>query len=112
MHAAESGAPVLVTENGFADRADAFRPRALVEYLLAMGRAMDRGARVIGYLHWSLMDNFEWAEGFRPRFGLYGVEHDHPGGPRVRRRSADHFARHARAHAIGADVVAEVGLDR
>jgi hypothetical protein len=39
VHAAESDVPVLVTENGFADHADAFRPRALVEYLLAMGAA-------------------------------------------------------------------------
>jgi beta-glucosidase len=112
MHAAESEVPVLVTENGFADHTDAFRPRALVEYLLAMGVAMDRGARVIGYLHWSLMDNFEWAEGFRPRFGLYGVDHDRPDAPRVRRRSADLFARIARANAISAEMLTEVGLDR
>ena len=74
MHAAARDLPVLVTENGFADHADAFRPRALVEYLLRMGRAIDRGARVIGYLHWSLMDNFEWAEGYDMKFGLYEVD--------------------------------------
>jgi len=110
MHAAAQGVPVLVTENGFADQADAFRPRALIEYLLHLGRAIDRGARVIGYLHWSLMDNFEWADGFRPRFGLYGVDHDHPERPRARRRSADLYARIIRANAITPEMAAEVGL--
>ncbi len=103
------GRPVLVTENGFADRADAVRPRALVEYLLAMGRAMDRGVRVLGYLHWSLLDNFEWAEGRSPRFGLYGVDYDRPDAPRERRRSADLFARIARANAVTPAMAAEVG---
>jgi beta-glucosidase len=112
MGAALQGVPVLVTENGFADRADAFRPRALVQYLLAMGRAIDHGARVIGYLHWSLMDNFEWAEGFRPRFGLYGVDHEHPERPRERRRSADLYGRIVRANAITPAMLAEVGLAR
>ena len=110
MGAAAHGVPVLVTENGFADHADAFRPRALVEYLLHMGRAIDEGARVIGYLHWSLIDNFEWAEGFRPRFGLYGVDFAHPDRPRERRRSADLYARIARANAITPGMLAEVGL--
>jgi beta-glucosidase len=110
LHLAAQGAPVLVTENGFADHADAFRPRALVEYLLHMGRAMDRGARVIGYLHWSLMDNFEWAEGFRARFGLYGVDFDHLERPRTRRPSADLYARVVRANAITPAMAAEVGL--
>ena len=110
MHAAAQGASVLVTENGFADHADAFRPRALVEYLLHMGRAIDRGARVIGYLHWSLMDNFEWADGFRPRFGLYGVDFADPERPRARRPSAELYARIIRANAITPEMAAGVGL--
>ena len=110
VRAGEQGAPVLVTENGFADRADAFRPRALVEYLLHMGRAIDRGVRVIGYLHWSLLDNFEWADGRCPRFGLYGIDYERPELPRRRRRSADLFARIARANAITPEMAAEVGL--
>jgi beta-glucosidase len=110
VHAAEQGAPVLVTENGFADHADAVRPRALVEYLLHMGRAMDRGARVIGYLHWSLLDNFEWAEGFRARFGLYAVDFDRPDRPRAGRRSAGLYARIAATNGITPEMAAEVGL--
>ena len=104
------GLPVLVTENGFADATDRLRPRALVEYLLHMGRAIERGAKVIGYLHWSLMDNFEWAEGYRPRFGLYRVDFDHADRPRTQRRSAALFARIARANGIEPEVAAEVGL--
>ena len=110
IRVAGTGAPVIVTEHGFADAADALRPRALVESLLHLERAIERGARVIGYLHWSLIDNFEWADGFGPRFGLYGVDFSRPERPRERRRSAEIFSRIARAGAIGQDVTAEVGL--
>jgi len=110
IRVASTGAPVIVTEHGFADAADALRPRALVESLLHLERAIERGARVIGYLHWSLIDNFEWADGFGPRFGLYGVDFSRPERPRERRRSAEIFSRIARAGAIGQDVTAEVGL--
>jgi len=108
--AAAQGAPVLVTENGFADATDAFRPRALVEYLVHMGRAIARGARVVGYLHWSLLDNFEWADGFRPRFGLYHVDFDHPDRPRTARRSAGIYRRILADNAVPSEVAAEVGL--
>jgi beta-glucosidase len=111
MLAGAAGVPVLVTENGFADATDAFRPRALVEYLIHMARAIERGVNVIGYLHWSLLDNFEWAEGFRPRFGLYGVDFDQPDRPRRPRRSAELYSRIVRANAIAPELAAEVGLD-
>jgi beta-glucosidase len=105
-----AGVPVLVTENGFADAADAFRPRALVEHVLAMGRAIVRGAAVLGYLHWSLLDNFEWADGFSGRFGLYRVDFASPDRPRTRTRSADLFARIARANAVTDEVVTAAGV--
>jgi beta-glucosidase len=104
--AALTGAPVLVTENGFADEHDAIRPRAIVEFIEAMHAAMAGGAHVLGYLHWSLLDNFEWAEGFHGRFGLYSVdfgEKGDPALPRRRTRSAEVFARIARANALGDD---------
>ena len=107
---ARAGLPVLVTEHGFADATDAFRPRALVESLIHMGSAIEGGATVLGYLHWSLMDNFEWAEGYRGRFGLYRVDFSDPARPRSRTRAADLFARIARANSITSDVVAEAGL--
>ncbi len=106
---AAAGAPVLVTEHGFADAADRFRPQALVESLAGLGRAIERGVPVLGYLHWSLMDNFEWAEGWRAHFGLYRVDALADPTGRVRTRSADLFARIARANAITEEIAAEAG---
>ena len=103
VHAGSLGLPVLVTENGFADERDAFRPRAIVAYVEAMHRAIASGVRVLGYLHWSLLDNFEWTDGFNGRFGLYAVDFTHPERPRTRRASAEVFARIARANALTAD---------
>jgi beta-glucosidase/6-phospho-beta-glucosidase/beta-galactosidase len=70
-------------------------------FVEAMHRAIARGVPVLGYLHWSLLDNFEWSEGFHGRFGLYGVDFDDPERPRTRRRSAEVLARIARANALG-----------
>jgi beta-glucosidase len=109
LRVATYGKPIVVTENGVADATDHVRPRVLVESLLHMGNAIEKGANVIGYCHWSLMDNFEWSDGYRGRFGLYRVDFADPERPRMRTKSADLFARIARANAIGGDVVAEVG---
>lgn len=105
IHAAArfAEAPVLVTENGFADERDAFRPRAIVEFVEAMHRAIAGGTRVLGYLHWSLLDNFEWADGFHGRFGLHGVDFADPARPRRRTCSAGVLARIALANALGDD---------
>jgi beta-glucosidase len=104
------GVPVVVTENGVADASDRIRPRMLVETLIHLGRAIERGARVLGYFHWSLLDNFEWAEGYRGRFGLYHVDFDDPERPRTRTRSAEIYGRIARANAITDADVAEAGV--
>ncbi len=106
---ARAGAPVLVTEHGFADAADSFRPRALVESLAALGRAIERGAPVLGYLHWTLMDNFEWAEGWRAHFGLYRVDALADPAGRARTRSAEVLARIARSNEITAETAAQAG---
>ncbi|WP_299596602.1 GH1 family beta-glucosidase [uncultured Microbulbifer sp.] len=82
------GLPVMITENGCAmddtlvdvdgvkSVADDSRIEFLSLYLGAVHRAIDDGVDVLGFLQWSLMDNFEWAEGLEPRFGLVWVDYD------------------------------------
>lgn len=65
--------PVYITENGLADAQDAHRSQFLLEHLAVLWQAIQEGIPVKGYFHWSLMDNFEWAEGFTPRFGLMDI---------------------------------------
>ena len=66
--------PILITENGVCADDDSLRWQFIEQHLAAMGQAMREGTDVRGYLYWSLLDNFEWAEGFTPRFGLIEVE--------------------------------------
>jgi beta-glucosidase len=106
--AARAGKPVLILENGVADAHDRLRPRALVETLTHLSRAIASGVNVIGYLHWSLLDNFEWAEGYRGRFGLYQVDFADPALPRTRTRSADLYSRIVQANAVAPAVLDEV----
>ena len=76
--------PLMVTENGMAwndglsaDGAvhDPLRVRFLKGFLIELGHALGENIPVLGYLHWSIMDNFEWCEGYRPRFGLIHVDY-------------------------------------
>jgi beta-glucosidase len=68
------GKPIYITENGLPDEDDDQRPRFLLTHLAAMHRAMEEGVPVKGYFHWSLVDNFEWAEGWTLRFGLIALD--------------------------------------
>ncbi|MBI1974762.1 MAG: glycoside hydrolase family 1 protein [Parcubacteria group bacterium] len=67
--------PIFVTENGVADTRDSMRPKEIHDTLTSLGETIIEGASVIGYLHWSLMDNFEWACGFDAHFGLYAMDY-------------------------------------
>ncbi|MBK8013434.1 MAG: glycoside hydrolase family 1 protein [Deltaproteobacteria bacterium] len=69
------GRPLIVTENGLDDRDDSRRCAFLYDHLGAVLDAIAAGVDVRGYLHWSLLDNFEWLEAFEPRFGLYRVDY-------------------------------------
>ena len=76
---AEAGAlglPVLVTENGLADGDDARRSAFLRDHVAALLEAERAGVRIAGYLHWSLVDNFEWLDGYGPKFGLYALDRE------------------------------------
>lgn len=68
--------PVIITENGLADAADEHRQWWLTQTLIGMQKAMDNGVQLDGYLHWSLLDNFEWDKGIWPRFGLAEVNYE------------------------------------
>lgn len=72
-----SGIRVIVTENGVpeAGESDEVRPSYLVQHLAQAHRALNEGVELGGYCYWSSIDNFEWAEGFAPRFGLVHVDY-------------------------------------
>jgi len=72
--AAATGVPIIVTENGVASEDDAERIEYYSRSLAALRAAMDDGVDVRGFFAWSLLDNFEWAEGYRPKFGLVAVD--------------------------------------
>ncbi len=92
------GVPVMITENGMSNRdtvnengevCDDIRIGYMDEYLHHLKQAVEEGIPVLGYQHWSLMDNFEWAEGYDPRFGLVYV--DFETGKRTIKKSAYHY---------------------
>ncbi len=90
--------PIVITENGVADEHDELRPGFIVDHLEAVCEALGAGVDVRGYLHWSSMDNFEWAEGYARRFGLIAV--DRQTQERVPKPSAAVFAQICRSRLI------------
>lgn len=69
----EAGVPVVVTENGIGTENDVRRVEYIQRALAGLKRCLDDGIDVRGYIHWSLLDNFEWIFGFVPKFGLVSV---------------------------------------
>lgn len=67
--------PIMITENGIADADDELRQEWIAKTITAINSAMEQQVKVLGYLHWSLLDNFEWAYGRWPRFGLAAVDY-------------------------------------
>ena len=68
--------PIYITENGLADAKDRKREDFIINHLKWIYQAIEEGIDVRGYLHWSLIDNFEWAKGFKPRFGLIEIDYE------------------------------------
>jgi beta-glucosidase/6-phospho-beta-glucosidase/beta-galactosidase len=66
--------PFIITENGVSDETDLIRKPYLLEHLLAIYAAMIMGVPVLGYLFWTISDNWEWADGYGPKFGLVAVD--------------------------------------
>ena len=88
--------PLVVTEAGIATKVGERRAENIVRTLEQVDRAIKEGVDVRGYYHWSLMDNFEWAEGYEPRFGLYTVD----------------LQTYSRTATKGAEVYGEIAKDR
>lgn len=90
------GLPMIVTESGIATEVGERRAANIVRALEQIESARGEGVDVRGYYYWSLTDNFEWAEGFGPRFGLYSVD----------------YTTYARTPTLGATVLGEIAETR
>ena len=91
--------PILVVENGVADSRDIFRPAYIIEHLLAIHQAIKDGIRVEGYIHWTISDNWEWADGYCPKFGLTAIDREN-GFKRIKRPSFNLFSNIVRTGTI------------
>jgi len=70
------GVPIFVSENGVADHKDTLRSQFLKDHITELKNSKASGIDVRGYFHWSLTDNFEWAEGLESRFGLVEIDYE------------------------------------
>lgn len=93
-----TGLPVLVTENGIGTDDDAVRISYVRTALEGVLDCIDEGIEVLGYTYWSLLDNFEWAFGYGPRFGIVDV--DRATQERRVKASGDWLGAVARANAL------------
>lgn len=74
QHAQKMKIPIFISENGLADGDDSQRPAYLVRHMAQIWQGIQEGIPVRGYLHWTLMDNYEWADGYAAKFGLMDIE--------------------------------------
>jgi beta-glucosidase len=95
--------PIYITENGLPDLDDDQRPRFLVQTLREVWKAINENVPVMGYYHWTLTDNFEWAEGWNLRFGLVKLNPETQ--ERTLRRSGELYGEMARINAIDDELV-------
>ncbi|KAL4712888.1 hypothetical protein ACJJTC_011958 [Scirpophaga incertulas] len=100
--------PVIITENGWSTLTgieDDGRVAYYRDYLDAMLDAIEDGCEVIAYTAWSLMDNFEWMQGYTERFGLYEVDYNSPQRTRTPRKSAFVYKQIIRTNQLDYDYV-------
>ena len=95
--------PIYVTENGVEDAEDSIRPAYMLHHLREVWKAANFNWQVMGYFHWSQVDNFEWERGWSQRFGLWGI--DPQTQLRTRRRSADLYAAICKENGISSEAV-------
>lgn len=102
--------PIYITENGTFDIGTENQSPYLVTHLAAMHRALQAGADVRGYFWWTLVDNFEWDQGYWLRFGLYHLDVDRQ--TRTKRPVADVYAAIARANGISDELMEQYGREK
>jgi beta-glucosidase len=90
--------PIIITENGVATDDDTRRIVFIDRALKGVSACIADGIPVLGYLHWSLLDNFEWQLGFSKRFGLIKV--DRQSQERSPKPSLYHLGRIANSNSI------------
>ena len=100
--------PIIVTENGVADDDDDMRPEHIRRHLQITGEAIADGMDIRGFYHWSLMDNFERAEGYDQRFGLYHVDFETK--ERTLKESGALYSEIVKAHRLPQVVILAGGL--
>lgn len=93
--------PIYITENGIADKKDEKRESFIKDHLAYVHKAIREGVNVKGYFYWSLLDNFEWTDGYGPKFGL--VEVNFKTQKRTVRKSAYKYAKICRENGLLVD---------
>ncbi len=95
--------PIYITENGIGTSNDEWRQKYLIHHLMRVHQAIQEGIDIRGFFEWSLMDNFEWAEGYSSHFGLYEVNYENQ--QRTKRGSADLYGSIAETNAISSEML-------
>ncbi len=95
--------PVFITENGVCDANDKLRSQFIYDHLKELNRAIEDGIDIQRYYHWTLLDNFEWAEGNSARFGLYHNNFDTQ--ERTLRKSGAFYAEICKKRAVDEDMM-------
>jgi beta-glucosidase len=96
--------PIYITENGLPDADDDLRPYFILTHLREIWRAISFCFPVMGYYHWSLVDNFEWDRGWTQRFGL--IELDPETHERTLRPSGQLYGEICHSNSISSDMAA------
>jgi beta-glucosidase len=95
--------PIIVSENGIPDAEDRIRPRYITQHIHQMWRAVNFNWPIKGYFHWTLVDNFEWDQGWTLRFGLWALEEFTQ--KRTKRHSAELYAEICKENGLTSEMV-------